>query len=121
MMSTGMAEIYSSATVWCRRYIKVSRSDRLCVNGVTEQIKAEYLVRTNNFTGSHQQMFHGAVLVCDDLFHRGFSADRAATGLNVVLHGCTQTLGLIAIKESHLETVVLIEETIHGSQDDSHR
>jgi hypothetical protein len=27
MMSTGMAEIYSSATVWCKCCIKVSLSD----------------------------------------------------------------------------------------------
>lgn len=54
MMSTGMAEIYSSATVWYKCYMKVSQSDRLCVNSVIEQIEVDCLVRTDYFTGSHQ-------------------------------------------------------------------
>lgn len=54
MISTGMAEIYSSATVWYKCSIRVSQSDPLCVNIVTVQIEVDYLVRTDNFTGSHQ-------------------------------------------------------------------
>ena len=65
-------------------------------------------------------MLHSAVLVCDNFFHGRFSTDGSATGLNVVLHGCTKALGLIAIEECHLEAIVLVQEAVHGSQDDSH-
>ena len=38
------------------------------------------------------------------------------TGLDVRAHGGAEAVGLVAVEESHLEAVVLIEETVHRSE-----
>jgi hypothetical protein len=40
--------------------------------------------------------------------------------LDVLLERCANSFGLVAIQERHLETVVLVEEAVHGREYHSH-
>mmetsp|Transcript_48507 Transcript_48507/g.90907 ORF Transcript_48507/g.90907 Transcript_48507/m.90907 type:complete len:361 (+) Transcript_48507:550-1632(+) len=88
----------------------------------------------------HNVAWHGRdVLVCDHLLavtHQvvadravviGFNAGNglvqqhlAATRLNVLLQRLTESVRLVAVQECHLQAVRLVEETVHGCEDNSH-
>mmetsp|Transcript_10213 Transcript_10213/g.20950 ORF Transcript_10213/g.20950 Transcript_10213/m.20950 type:complete len:296 (+) Transcript_10213:950-1837(+) len=65
-------------------------------------------------------MRHGSVLVCNNLLNRRVHLDTATVLLNGLFHGLTKTVGLVTVEESHLEAIVLVEEPIHCSENDSH-
>mmetsp|Transcript_17306 Transcript_17306/g.41021 ORF Transcript_17306/g.41021 Transcript_17306/m.41021 type:complete len:329 (-) Transcript_17306:76-1062(-) len=65
-------------------------------------------------------MVDSTILVGNDLLDGGVHHDLSASLLNVLLHRLAETIGLVAIKEGHLQTVRLVEEAVHGGKDDRH-
>mmetsp|Transcript_9779 Transcript_9779/g.20454 ORF Transcript_9779/g.20454 Transcript_9779/m.20454 type:complete len:415 (+) Transcript_9779:1901-3145(+) len=78
-------------------------------------------VGNNLFSASQQQMFDGSIgVVNNNFFDRRVHDDLSSASFDVVLHGSTETVGLVSVQESHLQSIVFVQETVHGCQDNGH-
>lgn len=51
---------------------------------------------------------------------RRVGEDLTPSGLDVLLHGLTESVRLVPVEEGHLQTIILVQEAVHGSQYDRH-
>mmetsp|Transcript_12824 Transcript_12824/g.28953 ORF Transcript_12824/g.28953 Transcript_12824/m.28953 type:complete len:201 (-) Transcript_12824:569-1171(-) len=77
-------------------------------------------IRLNDSSIAHQQAADRTVFVRHDLLDRSLEPHLSTTRLYVRLHGRAQSVGLVAVKKSHLQSVVLVKETVHRSEHDRH-
>mmetsp|Transcript_2821 Transcript_2821/g.3791 ORF Transcript_2821/g.3791 Transcript_2821/m.3791 type:complete len:294 (-) Transcript_2821:53-934(-) len=69
---------------------------------------------------SQEQVFDGTVRVGNNFLDGFAGRDFSALSFNAFYHGRTHTLRLVAIQKGHLQTIVFIQKSVHGGQNDSH-
>mmetsp|Transcript_12107 Transcript_12107/g.35977 ORF Transcript_12107/g.35977 Transcript_12107/m.35977 type:complete len:531 (+) Transcript_12107:270-1862(+) len=80
----------------------------------------DVLISLDDRSVTHEDVLDGIVLVQHELVHRAAELDLAAPGLDVLLHGSAEAVGLVAVQEGHLQAIGLVQETVHRRQHHRH-
>mmetsp|Transcript_14786 Transcript_14786/g.34204 ORF Transcript_14786/g.34204 Transcript_14786/m.34204 type:complete len:308 (-) Transcript_14786:412-1335(-) len=77
----------------------------------------------NLFPASQEQVLDRFAIgfIDNDFLDWRFHDNLSTSSFDVFLHRSTESVGLVTVQKCHLQSVVLVQETVHGGQDNGHR